>query len=94
VAPFVLEGDVGSRKLKIAYLAVIRSGLSALLILLERQLFLVQEIILLDLETVFKTAAIVETLAHSIPESGLASVLFKGNPIPRIFTNCGCLMSE
>jgi hypothetical protein len=45
---------------------------------------LIQEIILFDLETVFKTAAISETLTRSISASDLAPVLFRSNQIPRI----------
>jgi hypothetical protein len=84
VAPFVLEGDIGNRRLRISRPAVMYSIL-VLLILLGRQIFLIREIIFFDLETVFKTAAVIETLAYSVSTSGFALMfLLKGPEMYKI----------
>lgn len=71
VAPFVLEGELKNRRLRISGPAVVYSVL-VLLILLGRQISLIREIYLFDLETVFKTAAVIETVTYSISTSGFA----------------------
>jgi hypothetical protein len=84
VAPFVLEGEIGNRRLRISAPAVMYSVL-LLSILLGRQIFLIREIIFFDLETVFKTAAVIETLTYSISTSGFALMfLLKSTKMNRI----------
>jgi hypothetical protein len=84
VAPFVLEGEIGSRKLRISRPAVIYSVI-ILLMLLGRQIFLIREILFSQFEAVFKTTAVIETLTYSISTSGFALMfLFQSNNICRI----------